>query len=319
MAPWCAIAPIIDYYDQAGQLAAPVDLGGGVSFVEMPNWARSDAALKLLSWAKRTRLQRDCQFAFLTQYEAAALGTPDPDWEGPEPRSIQDRVAEKLALANTAVWLARPTQIPVEVVLHFDRPGDGTSMRQSSSYEGLLAHDRDRGNQLSMQNLSFAKQLNEGFLALTRDGTIWTATRLVWKALQERMWEVRFLLHWIAMEALFGSTDPQETTFRLSQRAAFFLAGSRGKAREIFDIAKRGYAWRSKTVHGVRLSGLTPAMSLELSYQVQEMLTNTLRRVLTDSRLASRFDSAEREAFLDGLIFVEGDLDDARSRGYGRA
>ncbi len=303
MATWCAIGPIIDYYDQADQLAAPLDLGGGVSFVEMPNWARSDAALELLSWTKRTRLQKSCRFAFMTQYEATALGTPDPDWEGPEPRSIQDRVTERLTLANMAIWLARPTPIPVEVVLHFDRPGDETRMRQSSTYDGLLTHDRDRGNQLSMQDLSFAKQLNEGFLSLTRGGTIWMATRLIWKALQERMWEVRFLLHWIAMEALFGSANPQETTFRLSQRAAFFLAESRGQAREIFDIAKDGYAWRSKTVHGVRLSNLTPAMSLELSYQVQDLLAKTLRRALTDSRLASQLDSNEREDFLDGLIF----------------
>lgn len=303
MTTWCAIGAITQYRDRDALLTLPVDLGGGVSLIKMPSWAKSDPALDVLGWSKRTRVQEDCAFAFYAEYEATALGTPDPDWGGPTPRAIQDSAGERLTLANLAVWLARPVRVPVEVVLHFDRPGDGTSIRESSSYNGLLVHEDDRDNQLSSNDLNLAKTLNEGLLRLTRDGTIWTATRLLWKSLQERMWEARFLLNWVAMEALFGSSNPQETTFRLSQRVGFFLAGSRIEAKAVFSTAKEGYAWRSRAVHGLRLSKLSPEKSSELSHQVEALLRRTFVRVLRAPELITRFDSADREEFLDELFF----------------
>lgn len=303
MATWCAMGTIINYWDESGLIAPPVDLGNGVSLIAMPDWARCDAALDVLSWSKRTRVQQNCRFALYVKYEATALGTSDPDWQGPEPRSIQDRAGELLALANLALWIARPARIPVEVVLHFDRPGDGTSIRESSAFDGLLPHVRDLEAQLSVAELTFARQLNEALLALTRAGTTWTATRLLWRALQERMWEARFLLQWVALEALFGSSNPQETTFRLSQRVAFFLADSRDQARELFKIAKTGYGWRSKTLHGLRLSKLSQEESAEISHQVECLLRQTFCRILPHPELVARFDGNSREDFLDSLIF----------------
>jgi len=188
-------------------------------------------------------------------------------------------------------------------VLHFDRPGEETSIRESSAFDGLLPHVRDLEGQYSVDDLSLARQLNESLVALTRAGTTWTATRLLWKALQERMWEARFLLQWVALEALFGSSNPQEITFRLSQRAAFFLANSRDHARELFGIAKTGYGWRSKTVHGLRLSKLSPDESAEISHQAECLLRQTFCRILTDPKLAAHFDGRSREEFLDSLIF----------------
>mgnify|MGYP005856332247 CR=1 FL=1 len=303
MATWCAIGAIINYWDKNGLIAPPIDLANGVSLVAMPNWARSDAALDVLSWNKKTRVQENCRFALYVEYEATALGTPDPDWRGPEPRPIQDHAGELLTLANLALWLARPARIPVEVVLHFDRPGDGTSIRESSAFDGLLPHVRDLEAQFTSDDLSLAMKLNESLVALTRGATTWTATRLLWKALQERMWEARFLLEWIALEALFGSSNPQETTFRLSQRVAFFLADSRERARELFNIAKTGYGWRSKTVHGLRLSKLSQDDSAEISHQAECLLRETFCRVLTDPELVAQFDGNSREDFLDSLIF----------------
>ena len=303
MTTWCAIGAITEYRDRHAVLTLPVDLGGGVYLINLPAWAKSGAALDVLDRSKRKRVQDECAFAFYTEYEATASGTPDPEWEDPTPRPIQDGARERLTLANLAVWLARPVCVPVEAVLHFDRPRDGTSIRECSSSNGLLVHDEDRDNQLSTDDLTLAKTLNEGLRGLNRDGTIWTATRLLWKALQEDMWEARFLLNWVAMEALFGSSNPQETTFRLSQRVAFFLASSRSEAKDIFSTAKDGYAWRSKAVHGLRLSKLSQEKSSELSHQVEDLLRRTFGRVLQAPDLVTKFDSGDREQFLDELIF----------------
>src|SRR5262249_50940955 len=162
-------------------------------------------------------------------------GTPDPDWKGGETRSVQEGAGERLTLANISVWLAQPARIPVEVVLHFDHPGDGTSLRQSTSSDGLLVQEHDLENQIKMADLALARELNEGLSKLMRNGTTWTAIRVFWKALLESMWEARYLLSWVAMEALFGSANPGETRFRLSQRAAFFLGQSTEERKEIFQ------------------------------------------------------------------------------------
>jgi hypothetical protein len=303
MTTWCAIGAITKYWDRDGQLSLPADLGGGISLTAMPAWAKSDAALNVLSWNRRTRIQQESAFAFYTEYQADLLGTPDPEWGGPEPRAIQDRAREQLTLANLAAWLARPARLPVEAHLHFERPGDGTSIRESSSSDGLVVHERDLDNQLSMSDLALARRLNEGLRGLTRGGTIWTATRLLWKALQEPMWEARFVLDWVAMEALYGSSNPAETTFRLSQRVGFFLGSSRQEAKTLYSTAKDGYAWRSKAVHGLRLSKLRQAESADLLHQVETLLRNTFARVLSDPTLAAKFDSEAREDFLDESIF----------------
>jgi len=300
VATWCAIGAIIGYRDKDNLLTTPIDLGNGVSLIPMPAWARTDNALGLLSWTKRHRVQKRCWCALYCEYEAESLGTVDP--RSQPQRTIQESAEERLTLANLSLWLAKPTLVPMEVVLHFDSPG-ATNVRKASVLDGLLPHNRDSRNHFSIADLTVAKQMNESLLGLTRKGTVWTATRLLWKGLQERWWEARFLLEWVAMEALFGSEDLHEVTFRLSQRVAFFLAGSREETRKIFDKAKKGYGWRSKTAHGLRLAKLSQDEAYEISYQVEDLLQRTFCRVLADPQLVGKFDSKGREEFLDGLIF----------------
>lgn len=99
VATWCAIGAIINYWDKDDLINPPIDLGNGISLITMPDWARSDAALDVLSWSKKTRVQQNCQFALYVEYEATALGTPDLDWQGPEPRPIQARAGELLLIS----------------------------------------------------------------------------------------------------------------------------------------------------------------------------------------------------------------------------
>jgi len=106
------------------------------------------------------------------------------------------------------------------------------------------------------------------------------------------------------MEALYGSNSPQETTYRLSQRVAFFLGSNKSsEARKIIEIAKNGYGWRSKVVHGNRLSKLTTEESKRISYEAETLLRKTFLRILGDPEMISKFDGADREEYLDCLIF----------------
>src|ERR1039458_10151466 len=60
----------------------------------------------------------------------------------------------------------------------------------------------------------------------------------------------RYAFFWLALEALFGPKDSGETTFKLSQRIAFFLADTPELARELYHKVKACYNTRSRIIHG---------------------------------------------------------------------
>jgi Apea-like HEPN len=122
---------------------------------------------------------------------------------------------------------------------------------------------------------------------------------MLMRALAESMWETRFLLQWVALESLFGSTNPQETTYRLAQRLSLFLGQLPTDCKDLFEKAKSGYAWRSKIVHGMRLSKLTPKQSADLLRTSELLLRLAFSRVLERSAVIATFDGQGRDEYLD--------------------
>jgi hypothetical protein len=123
------------------------------------------------------------------------------------------------------------------------------------------------------------------------------------KALSDQTWEFRFLLIWLVLECLFGPETPQETTFRLSQRMAFFLEKEGSTAREVYARIKKSYEWRSKIVHGLRLSNLQGEKSDSLSVELEGLVRRSLVAILDSENLAETFDGGGREEYLDSLAF----------------
>jgi hypothetical protein len=123
------------------------------------------------------------------------------------------------------------------------------------------------------------------------------------KTLTETIWPVRFLLHWLALESLFGPEDAKETTYRLSQRIGFYLGKDRAEVRRIFLMARDLYTWRSKIAHGLRIHKLSSEKSLQLMSNLEDLIRRSLTKVLGMDHI-SRFDAKSREAFLDGLVFL---------------
>lgn len=123
------------------------------------------------------------------------------------------------------------------------------------------------------------------------------------RALSESLWEARYLLQWIVLESLFGPDVPSETTYRLTQRIGSFLGDGPETKRRIYEEAKQAYAWRSKIVHGRRLSKLSSEQSLELSHSTEAMIRKSLSKVLLVPGLHSEFDGAKRDEYLNSMIF----------------
>jgi len=300
---WLACAPITSYWGPPGSIIPPIEFANGVKLEAVPDWVRTEKALKFLGWSRRESIKKHAVFGFTVEYEAQSLGDPDPDWKGLKPRSIQEKAIEQIQLANLSIWIAKPCKLSYDAILHFDQPGDPESIRQAISFMGLVPHHEDTDNVLSADDFTKATTLHRSIVGLSRNGTLWTAVILLWKALTERFWDSRFLLLWVVLEAIFGPSDARETTFRLSQRVAFFLGNDRKKIIDIFKMTKKGYSWRSKVVHGSRLSKLSETESAKILHEVEQLIRKALIAILQNNEFIGKIDGKKREEFLDGLIF----------------
>lgn len=299
---WYACSIALDSWFENSPISAPVELSCGIRLEPVPKWVKSDEALKNLSWTDRKNIS-DAELAFSTEYEADALGSPDPDWKGTSQRSIQATVDEKFALSSIALWLAKPSRLTPGPVLHFGRTGDPASLRQSGSLRPILIAEEENDNVPTDEDLEQARQLLKVILSLHRDTTIWIAIRMLVRALNEPLWEVRYLLQWIILEALFGPESPNETTYRLTQRIGLFVGNGPDERRHLFEETKQAYTWRSKIVHGRRLSKLAPRKSLELVNSTERVIRESITKIIMTPTYLHQFNSKERDKFLDELLF----------------
>ena len=295
---WCTIAPL--EYD--GYLDVPLDLGNNVVLCARPTWLTQEEITSGLGDQDRTILDIS-KYVLMQEYEADALGDPDHTWTGETPRSKQQKAEEAINLANTALWLAKPCPVGFRRVI-VANCRSGVWMRVQFGWSNpLRPHTFDVNNEYDSSELQIAKELNCALLDLGRREAIWIASRTVWLALLTREWTIRYLLMWTALESLFGPEDGREVTYRISQRLAFFLSSERAEARQKFESGKKGYEWRCRVVHGMRLNKLKPEVANKLMHEAEGMVRDSLKRILGDPTLVNQFSGRNREPYLDGLVF----------------
>jgi hypothetical protein len=280
----------------------PLQLAGGVRIDTIPDWVKNESALKLLSWHDRQQIT-SAHFGFAMEYEAKALGSRDPAWSGKESRSIQSSVDEKFALAAVALWCMRGSLVSCGSILHFGEKGRSDSLRTSGTMRPILVNNDEVKNKLTKGEVDLARDLHEAMLSLPRDKTRWIAVRMLLPALTERLWEIRFLLLWVVLEALFGPDEPYETTFRIAQRIALFLSDRGEQGLRVLREVKQAYRWRSRVVHGARLHSLKDAESEDLVRRVEIYIRATLQKLLLVPELGTVFDGKGREPYLESLAF----------------
>jgi len=246
---------------------------------------------------------RNATHAFVLCYEAEALGSPDPDWKGAGPKSIQETKCEIGVMANLALWLSRPSPVCFAVVLHAPQFGSQPTIQQTQRCSELLCHPRDVEARITGADLPLAAKLHHALLELTRDTAMWTAVRAAWAGLQMNIETIRCLLFWVALEALFGPEDGREITYRLSQRVGLFLGANRTEARELFTTAKAGYSFRSKIVHGQWKEDKDGERRMA---EAESLLRRALLRILETPAMVAAFSTKGREGFLDNLVFSDG-------------
>lgn len=300
---WYACPIVPNFFFEDSPIAAPVNLAAGISIEPVPDWIRDKEVLEFLSPHDRKNVER-AEVAFTADYQAEALGSPDPDWTGKTPRPIQSRIEEKFARSSMALWLTKPSTLTCgPPLLHFERKGDPHSLRSSASINPILIQKVENDNVPTSEDLTQAGKLLSSIQSLRRDGSVQIALTMLLRSLTERVWETRYLLQWIVLEALFGPDSPNEKTHRLSQRIALFLRDSFESRLCLFDEVKKAYAWRSKIVHGARLGSLTPEKSGQLSVATESILRSAFVKILLSPEFAAKFNSKDRDNYLDSLVF----------------
>ena len=300
---WFAFSPIPNYQDTHGVFSQPRHFSNRVRIDRLPTWATNKRVLKHVYSYEKDYMSKD-QLAICAEYDAEALGSPDPNWIGPQPRAIQETMAEEILLLLVASWLVRPTKLTSSKIIHLRREGKSAVFREMTSHSELLIHPQELEQEIQEDDIKPISALFRTIMNLSKNGTVWVSVWMLNKALTEKIWPVRFLLHWLVLESLFGPEDAKETTYRLSQRIGFYLGKDRGEARHIFLMAKDLYTWRSKIAHGLRIHKLTSEKSLKLMDDIEDFIRRSLTKVLRENHI-SRFDAKNRETFLDDLAFLE--------------
>ena len=275
------------------------EFAGGILLAATPEWVVKDKLLESLSaWDREAMLASPC--SLIASYEAAALGDPDPAWTGPKPKSIQDKKFELCLLANLALWLTRASPAHFVIVLHAPQVDDTLLIQSISRHSPLLCHPQDEDARIEATDIPVAVQIHHSLAVITRDTSLSWAVRATWAALQTNAEVIRFALFWMALEALFGPKDAREIAYRLSQRIALFLGENQVDAKQFFSLAKKGYGFRSKIVHG---HWKNDPEGLTRMAEVENLVRKSFLRILSDEALRNTFSGRERESYLDELAF----------------
>ncbi len=287
------------------ELQQPVQFGHGFRLGPLPEWVLKDSMLEDLNRLARERVA-DSKLAFVATYDATALGDPDPDWKDERPRGIQDAMYEAGVMANLALWIAKPSPAGFTVVIHAPEFPSGPLAQRVSTHSPLLCHPRHDPQPMHLSDIDLAARLHLGLVEVMkngRDSSLWTVARALWAGLQMDNPPIRCTLFWVALEALFGPEDGREITYRLSQRLGFFLGHDRSDARDLFATAKRGYAFRSRIVHG---NWKKDPEADDRMVEAERFARQSLLRILKEEELIQTFSSRARESYLENLVFTGG-------------
>lgn len=284
-------------------LDGSLDLGNEVFLKLMPDWLKNHPDWKrineFMQWGATYH-----GFVLMKEYEAEALGEVTSGSPGESKRSKEDAILELIQLTNLTLWLAKSSSIGFEIALYFMMTQDGKwVLRKSMTQNPVKFDEEDRGTVLERKDFDRARQLNDNLISLKRSGPVWMSVWSLWNALTiTAVWPVNYLVFWIALEALFSPLDSREVTYRLSQRLAFFISEDKVARLECSKRIRKSYGWRSKIVHGMRLSKFARSEIKVKMDEVRGYINQVLNRILTDPSLISKFDEISREDYLEELV-----------------
>jgi len=280
----------------------------GKKFVlqDVPVWLKKDSGF-LADIGRHDRVSTlQAKQALVSEYEAASIGGPDPEWRGQEPRGIQDLRFQSAMLANMSMWLIQPSNVCFTVGFHAlttlegGRTVDPPIILQSEREGPLYCHPRDQHNPLEPKHIIRAAILYETLSTVPRKNVMWAALRAFWAALVSYTADYRYPLFWQGLESLFGADDDSPgISRRLRERISYFLADDAATQQNLHDMVKTCYKTRSEIVHGRWEDG--PEID-DLMGETEAIVRTVVRTIVDKPGMLGAFLSAKRDDWLEQSV-----------------
>jgi hypothetical protein len=314
VATWYAVGLLREPSD-IGPYAGILDLGNGVTLGSIPAWLRA-AEMETeeqpnLHWPYIAAITGYPMFVLVHRYEAdAPYSEPDPAWPNSADNMTKARAAnDRLMVANLTAWLVQPkTTLRFGTVLHVEQRADGQLRIRHHLHPAQFRPEPDRPGVATLTEEHFVeiRTLNETIGSLTRQGPLWTALRSLWRALTEGWFHNRYMLLWIALEALFGPKGRADVTRRLTRNLSLFLARDAEQQAALWTRATQDYDRRSGIAHGEG-GRVEQAEWVELILRAEDWLRLALVRIVQDPALRATFsETSRRQALFADLARAAG-------------
>ena len=296
---------VVPLHNLTLDVGTSAEFGAGFVLQDVPQWLRDEPILKDLNRHDREGALA-ATHALVAEYDAQAIGEPDPTWTGKEPKSIQDVKAEAVILANIALWLRQPSTVCYTNVFHatsWPMPGETQKhhvVQRIERQNTLHCHPRDVANPVTKSHVIKAGQLHAALVTVPRNNPVWESLRASWAALTMYSADRRYPSFWIGLESLFGSDDTNEIGYKLAQRIAFFIAENDKDARDLFKMVKTCYKMRSTIIHGRWKND--PRID-DVMYDTEAIVRTALRRLMDNPQMVKTFVSKHRNEFLEDWVF----------------
>lgn len=259
----------------------PIQMLPDISFTVCPEWVK-----RQVNWSNSMTEDtvRGSELALVASYHGTS----------PQDKALDDRMTRVIL----ALWVSRPAQYQWPLIAYGKLVGAQFERHIWNTRPPLIPHVAYRRAELLDGDFNFAAHITQQVASCT-DGPVFVALSNLYMALQQTWWEGRFLLFWVAIEALFAPDS--EVSFRISQRIAKFLRPDAPRARSLFRAVRKCYKVRSKVAHGQTLRSLEPGDSKRFLLHSEMILRRSLMKIFSDPAVLTEFQSNRREKFLDSL------------------
>lgn len=279
-----------------------IDFGHGVRASKPPEWLENYFMYEAHLAGGALRELRNSTLAFSTEFEYEA-GSGPGHFDRPAKEELA--AAERVRQALVSLWIAQPIDVEVSFSVHGAELDETlqwsrAQVRPARMLIGFGSDDR-RGNHVRADRIQLARRIFDGLRSPPALGSFKTAELALWHATNAQVAQVTTLLHWIALEALFGSDTSEKVTQRIVGWLHSFAVHRLGitslRPRDVYRL----YANRSQLVHGRTFATsdvLQRERWLEASTKVEGLLRAALQAIALDTHLRRAFSGPLRERFL---------------------
>ena len=144
------------------------------------------------------------------------------------------------------MWLARPGPVGYQVLLTVEPNGDLWTVRESGVVPRVRTRPSHESSRPSGADLERARGLYSAMRGVSRESSVWMALTALGWGITAELAEIRFLMVWVGLEALFSPSQGRITK-QIANRIAFFLEDA-AEAREMLrtKVVKAYQAFRRK-------------------------------------------------------------------------